>query len=116
MTENDSSLNDSSFLERLRLQLADQGGGSAADDKRHPARDSPQYQQIKWQAASQVDALCDRIVREIKSGLDDINRVVVPIAEPMAEQLAAGAISDIFEAAARVLQEQIRQRADHRSS
>jgi hypothetical protein len=116
MTENDSSLNDSSFLERLRLRLAEQGGDSAAHDKRHPARTSPEYQQIKWQAASEVDALCDRIIREIQNGLDDINNVVVPIAEPMAEQLATGAVLDIFEAAARVLQEQIRKGTDHRSS
>lgn len=108
--------NDSSFLDRLRFQLAYPDGDPVAEDKRHPARKSPQYQQIKWRTASQVDALCERIIREIKSGLEDIDEVVLPIAEPMAEQLAAGAVSDIFEAAARVLQEQIRRESDHRSS
>lgn len=103
--------NESSFLERLQARLVRGGDEPAAGSRRHPVRNAPQYQQIKRQAASEVDLLCERIVRQIKEGLDDIDAVVAPIAEPMAEQLAQGAVSDIFEAATQVLKEQIRQRA-----
>lgn len=102
------------FLKRMRSKLSEDSGDSSPDDKRHPARVSPEYARIKWEMASEVDLLCDRIVREIKAGIADIDCVVGPIAEPMAEQLAKGAVSDVFEAAAEVLKAQIRGRAEPR--
>lgn len=98
----------SQFLYRLRNRLR-AGDAKAADDRRHPFRKSPGYDEIKWQAACEIDALCERIVREIENGIADIDDVVAPIAAPLAEQLAKGAISDVFEAAAEVLKAQIRQ-------
>ncbi|MGA8262596.1 MAG: hypothetical protein WB783_20480 [Arenicellales bacterium] len=99
---------DSQFLYRLRERLRGTGA-KAPDDRRHPFRNGAGYDAIKWQAASQIDALCERIVREIENGIADIDDVIAPIAAPLAEQLAKGAISDVFEAAAEVLKAQIRQ-------
>jgi hypothetical protein len=102
---------ESQFLYRLRDRLRGEGDVRVGSDKRHPLRNSTGYDAIKWQAAGEIEALCERIVREIENGIADIDDVVAPIAAPLAEQLAKGAISDVFEAAAEVLKAQIREGA-----
>ena len=98
----------SPFLQRVRDKLRDPGDTDTGRDKRHPLRNSGAYHEIRWRAAEEIEALCDRIVRDIEEGILDIDNVVAPIAAPMAEQLAKGAVSDVFEAAAEVLKAQIR--------
>lgn len=107
---------DSSFLARLRQTLRETGERRVADQKgRHPARESNLYETQKTEAAAAVDELCDRLVREIQSGIAEIDDTVGPIAEPLEEQLAKGAVSDVFEAAAQVLKSQIRRNAGRSS-
>jgi len=96
------------FLDRLRDELLAAAAPDPGHDQRHPARASPEYEQLKWHAAQDIDEMCDRVVADIRSSLDEIEKVVGPIAAPMADQLARGAVSDIFEAAAQVIKSDIR--------
>lgn len=96
--------------------MRETGERRVADQKgRHPARESSLYEAQKTEVAAEVDELCDRLVREIKSGIAEIDQTVGPIAEPLEEQLAKGAVSDVFEAAAQVLKTQIRDNAGRSS-
>lgn len=106
---------DSEFLVRLREMLEETEARRVAEDQRHPARKSKDYLAQRREAAAEVEALCDRLISELKLGIAEIDRTVGPIAAPLGDQLAKGAISDVFEAAAEVLKSQIR-RADGSSS
>lgn len=101
------------FLSRLRSALQRTGTPAHSVDQRHPVRDAEQYRELALQAAAEVDAVYERLEREIRAGIADIEKVIGPIAEPMAEQLAQGAVSDVFAAAAEVLKSRIR--GDHES-
>ncbi|MDZ7839524.1 MAG: hypothetical protein U5R46_01705 [Gammaproteobacteria bacterium] len=96
------------FLSRLRGALQRAGKPAHSVDQRHPVRDAEQYRELELQAAAEVDAVYERLEREIRTGIADIEKVIGPIAEPMAEQLAQGAVSDVFAAAAEVLKSRIR--------
>lgn len=103
---------DPEFLDRLRGALLHTGTPSHAADQRHPARDAEHYRELELQAAAEVDAVYERLERDIRAGLAEIEEVIGPIAEPMAMQLAQGAVSDVFAAAAEVLKSRIRGDAD----
>lgn len=103
MTEQDSP-----FLNRLRKEIREADGGGGSQDYRHPARESRQYQALKGEAAAEVDALCERLVREFKTDIAEIDKTITQIAGSLDDQLARGAVSDLFEAAADVLKAQIR--------
>ncbi|MBS1269482.1 MAG: hypothetical protein MAG794_00433 [Gammaproteobacteria bacterium] len=108
---------DSRFLDKLRDELRRNGGVETDGvEQRQLARDSGEYGQIKSEAAERIDALYAQIVRDIKEGLTEIDQTVGPIAEPMADELAKGAVSDVFEAAATVLKAQIRRNSERSSS
>lgn len=106
---------DRSFLERLRRELESGGSDRTAKEQRHPARNNPKYGAFKSDAAAEVDALCERLVRDLRSSITEIDRTIGPIAGPLDDQLARGAVSDIFEAAAEVLKMQIRGGGDSSS-
>jgi hypothetical protein len=99
---------DRTFLDRLRTELNENDASRAAEEHRHPVRRSRQYQAFKGEASVEVDALCERLVRELKSGIAEIDRTIGSIAEPLDDQLARGAVSDVFEAAAEILKAQAR--------
>lgn len=101
----------SKFLDLLHDELREPASPARGKDKRHPVRSSDEYERIKREAAADVDELYEMIIEQIRDGISDIDRTVGPIAEPMAEQLAKGAVSDVFEAAAEVLKAQIRGRS-----
>lgn len=103
---------DRTFLDRLRRTLRESEASPAEEEHRHPARNSRQYRKFKGEAAVEVDALCERLVQELKSGITEIDQTIGSIAEPLDDQLARGAVSDVFEAAAEVLKGQIRKRSD----
>lgn len=98
-----------SRVERALTQL---GAAPAGYDQRAAARNSLEYDARRRAAVGEVEALCDRITRQIKRDLVDIENTVGPIAEPMADRLAKGAVADVFEAAAAVLKNEIRARSD----
>lgn len=100
------------LLNRVRRSLQAASEHSIPIDKRHPIRNSPEYENLRWTAAEEIDALYERIVRELKDDIRAIDSTVGHIAEPMADQLAKGAVADVFEAAAEVLKKQIRDRRD----
>lgn len=97
-----------SLLNRIRTALESDGQDAPDKDKRHPLRSSPEYEELKWAAAKELDELYERIVLEIKRDISAIESTVGGIAQPMAEQLANGAVADVFEAAAEVLKARIR--------
>ena len=99
---------DPAFLDRLRSALGQSQKGPSQANQRHPARDSDEYRVLEQEAAAEIDALCERLEQDMRNGLADIEKVVGPIAEPMADQLAKGPESDVFAAAAEVLKGQIR--------
>lgn len=96
------------FLKKLRGVLLQSRKPARSVDQRHPVRDAEQYRVLEWEAAAEIDALYERMERDIRAGLADIENVIGPIAEPMADKLAKGAVSDVFAAAAEVLKAQIR--------
>lgn len=55
-----------------------------------------------------LDSVCERLIEEMRDDIAAIDSTVGRIAEPMADQLAKGAVADIFDAAADVLKAQIR--------
>ena len=103
---------DMDLLNRVRRSLQAASEHSIPADKRHPIRNSPEYENLRWAAAEEIDALYERIVRELKDDIRAIDSTVEHIAEPMADQLANGAVADVFEAAAEVLKKQIRDSRD----
>jgi len=108
------SKRDSAFLDRLRSALGQSQKRGPEANQRHPARDADEYRMLEQEAAAEIEALCERLEQDMRNGLADIEKVVGPIAEPMADQLAKGAVSDVFAAAAEVLKDQIR--GKHQSS
>lgn len=100
--------NSGSLAQRIRAALR-RGSRKSAHDKRHPVRNSYEYEEIKHEAVEALDALYARIVSDIKDDIADIDTTVGDIAEPMADKLAKGAVADVFEAAAEELKKEIRE-------
>jgi len=99
--------NENRLSHRIR-QVLKHAQRKPAHHKRHPLRNSEQYQGIKSNAAEELDALYERIVQEIRGDIAAIDTTVGEIAEPMADKLAKGAVADMFEAAAEALKQEIR--------
>jgi len=96
------------FATRLRRELAQASQEQSRDSRRHPARDSPQYRELKHHTAGEIEELCERLVRELRISIEEIDRTVAEIADASEDQLARGAVSDVFDAAATALRKQVR--------
>lgn len=103
------------FVSQMQRELQRNGVAAPGSEQRHPVRRSAQYQQLKMGAVTEVDALCERLVQQLRESIEEIDDTIAAVGSSHDEQLARGAVLDVFAAAAEVLKKQVRGGPDESS-